>query len=54
VDLVIAITKMKNSKSQGYDEISVDMIKAARPIWTQWLYWVLRKIWIENNNRELV
>jgi hypothetical protein len=54
LDLEIAITQMKNNKSPGYNEISVNMIKAAGPIGTQWLVWVLRKICIENNIRELV
>jgi hypothetical protein len=39
---------MQNNKSPGYDELTINMIKAAGPIGTQWLYWVLRRIWTEN------
>jgi hypothetical protein len=38
LNLQIAVTQMKNNISQGYDEISVNMIKAAVTIGTQWLY----------------
>jgi hypothetical protein len=39
---------MKNNKSPEYDELSVEIIKAAGPIGTQWLYQVLRRISTEN------
>jgi hypothetical protein len=45
---------MKNNNSQGYDQISVGMIKATGPNVMQWLYQVFRKIWIENNTKGLV
>jgi hypothetical protein len=41
------ITQIKNYKSPGYDEISVDMTKAVGKIGKQWLCHFLRKIWIE-------
>jgi hypothetical protein len=40
--------KMENNKSPGYDELSIDMIKATGPIGIQWLCQVLRRIWAEN------
>jgi hypothetical protein len=43
-----AMRQMKNNKSPGYAELTTDMIKAAGPIGTQWLYQVLRRIWTEN------
>jgi hypothetical protein len=43
LDLETAVMQIKNNKSPVYNELT-DMIKAAGPIRTQWLYWVLR-IW---------
>jgi hypothetical protein len=48
-NLDTAMRRMKSNRSPGYDELTTDMIKAAGPIGTQWLYWVLRRIWTENN-----
>jgi hypothetical protein len=39
---------MKSNKSPGYNELSVDMRKPAGSIGTQWLCWILRRIWTEN------
>jgi hypothetical protein len=36
--LETALRQMKNNKSPGYVEVTSDMIKAAGPIGTQWLY----------------
>jgi hypothetical protein len=47
-DLETVIMQIKNTKSPEYDELTTDMIKAARPIGTQWLYHVLKRIWTEN------
>jgi hypothetical protein len=48
LDVETAVRQMKNNKSWGYDELTTDIIKAAGPIGIQWLYQVLRRIWIEN------
>jgi hypothetical protein len=50
LDLETAVRQIKNNKSPGYDELT-DMIKAAEPIRTQWLYKVLRRIWTEKARR---
>jgi hypothetical protein len=46
--LETVMRQMKNNKSPGYNELTADIIKAAGPIGTQWLYQVLRRIWTEN------
>jgi hypothetical protein len=43
---------MKSNKSPGYDELSVDMLKATGPVETEWLYRVLRRIWTKNRIHE--
>jgi sorting nexin-29 len=47
LDLETAMRQMKNNKLREYNKLTVDMIQAARPVGTQWLYQVLR-IWTEN------
>jgi hypothetical protein len=37
LDLETVMRQMKNSKSPSYNELIIDMIKAAGPIGTQWL-----------------
>jgi hypothetical protein len=54
LDLETTMRQIKYNKSPGYNELTIDMIKAAEPIVTQWLYQVLRRIWTENNSRRLV
>jgi hypothetical protein len=44
LDLETVTRKMKNNKSQGHDELTIDMIKAAGPVGTQWLYQILSRI----------
>jgi hypothetical protein len=44
--------QMKNNKSQRYNELTVDMRKAAGPIRTQWLFQVLWRIWTEHRIQE--
>jgi hypothetical protein len=39
---------MKNSTSPGYDEIYVKMIEAVEPIGMQWLYQLLKEVWIRS------
>jgi hypothetical protein len=48
LDFETVMTQMKNNKSPGYDELTIDLIKAAGPSGTQWLYWVLWRIWTGN------
>jgi hypothetical protein len=38
LDLERVMRQMKNNKSPGYDELTVDMTKTAGPTETQWLY----------------
>jgi hypothetical protein len=47
LDLETLMRQMKNNVSPG-NELRTDMIKVAGPVGTQWLYWVLRRIWTEN------
>jgi hypothetical protein len=44
LSLESAVRQMKNNKSPGYGELSVDIIKVAGPIGIQWLYQILRRI----------
>jgi hypothetical protein len=39
---------MKSNKSPAYNRLTTYTIKAAEPNVTQWLYWVLGRIWTEN------
>jgi hypothetical protein len=48
LDLETVVRQMKNNKSPGCYELTTDLIKAGGTIGTQWLYWVLRRIWTEN------
>jgi poly-D-alanine transfer protein DltD len=38
LDLETVMRQMKNNKSPGFDDLIMDMIKAAGPVGTQWLF----------------
>jgi hypothetical protein len=48
LDLETVKRQMKYNKLPGYVELTTDIMKAAGPIGTQWLYRVLKRIWTEN------
>ena len=47
-----ALKTMKGGKAPGWDEVSVEMIRAAGIIGVQWLYRVLRAVWRERRTPE--